>query len=144
VGASLCAPNSIALYARRSITNKRRNQCATSFSSGKSSSYAVIAADLPWLRAAHRVSLAEKNVPPKKRRHTGGNKPTQRIERTDKTMGKWIVILLATLAVVWGVSVYVPGVAHPAFWVGGHAITYTMLLFVGIALGCFFLVKKGR
>ena len=44
-------------------------------------------------------------------------------------MGRWIVILLAVSAVMWGIWLWFPGIASVAFVARGFPVRWSMLVF---------------
>lgn len=51
-------------------------------------------------------------------------------------MGKFIVVLVFSVAICWGIRMFVPGVSSVAFHVNSWGVTWTLLLFIGsLAIG---------
>lgn len=55
-------------------------------------------------------------------------------------MGKFIVILVASVAIVWGMRLFFPGMANVALHINSWGVTYTVLCFLAAFVLCFKLV----
>jgi hypothetical protein len=59
-------------------------------------------------------------------------------------MMRWFIIILAALALMWGIHMFAPSVSGEAFQIQGHTVTWTMLIFCGIVLVFHNALKRGR